>query len=297
MQNIKDEISGVYRLARATRPLPLIYDSAHSGRIYPTDFGHACDAATMRRGEDNHLDELLETAPQYGAALLCALFPRTYIDANRAVDDIEADILSEPWPTPLNPTDRAQSGIGLIRRFIRPGMLVYNRRLGVNEITQRIENYYKPYHVALEILLNDAYENFGQVWHINWHSMPSLGATAPLPRLGRRTNIGQADFVLGDRNGTSSHPEFTNDVRGFLKSLGYGVAINTPYKGVELVRRYSNPKIGRQSLQIEINKGLYWDERKIEKNRNFNALKADIEKFSQFMNDYVSERLTSRAAD
>ena len=297
MQNIKDEISGVYQLARATRPLPLIYDSAHSGRIYPADFGYSCDVATIRRGEDNHIDELLEKGPKYGASLLCALFPRTYIDANRAVDDIEAEILSEPWPTPLNPTDRAHSGIGLIRRYIRPGILIYNRKLGVNEITQRIENYYKPYHTALEALLNEAYENFGQVWHINWHSMPSLGTIAPFPRVGRRTNSGQADFVLGDRNGTSSHPEFTHDVRDFLKSLGYGVTINTPYKGVELVHRYSNPKIGRQSLQIEINKGLYWDERKIEKNNNFNALKSDIEKFSQWLNDYVSAHLTSLAAD
>lgn len=80
-------------------------------------------------------------------------------------------------------------------------------------------------------------------------------------------------------------------------NLGYVVAVNTPYKGVELVRRYSNPSAGRQSLQIEINKGLYWDERKLIKNRNFNSLKIDIEKFSQWLVDYVSERTHNLATD
>lgn len=297
MQNINPHLEGVYRLVRAKQPLPLIFDSAHSGRQYPLDFDYSCDSDTIRRGEDNHLDELLEKTPTYGATLLCAEFPRTYIDANRAPDDIEPEILSEPWPTPLNPTDRAKTGIGLIRRYIRPGIFVYDRKLNVNEITQRLEKYYKPYHAVLKTLLDEAFDRYDQVWHIDWHSMPSLGAITPFPRVGKRAQGGQADFVLGDRNGTSCWPEFTYDVRDFLKNLGYGVSINTPYKGVELVRRYSNPEIGRYSLQIEINKGLYWDERKITKNKNFNSLKTDIEKFTQFMNGYVSERLISRAAD
>ncbi len=297
MQNIKDHKTGIYRVERAAHPLPLVFDSPHSGRLYPADFDYACDEALLRRGEDNHVDELLENSTRYGAALLCAEFPRTYIDVNRALDDIEPDILSEPWPEPLNPTDRAMTGIGLIRRYIKPGIFVYDRRLSVNEVRQRIDNYYKPYYSALENLLDETFRTFGTVWHINWHSMPSLGAVSPLPHVGKRINNGQPDFVLGDRNGTSCCKEFTHDVRDFLKSLGYGVTVNTPYKGVELVRRYSDPSAGRHSLQIEINKGLYWDERKIEKNRNFNTLKTDVEKFSQWLATYTLSKLANPAAD
>lgn len=297
---LKNSITGVYNVQKPAenRPVtPLVFDSAHSGRTYPPDFDYACDEGLIRRGEDNHVDELLAPAPTHGIPLLCAEFPRTYIDANRALDDIEPDILAEPWPEPLNPSDRAQSGIGLIRRYIKPGIFVYNRKLSVNEIQQRIENYYKPYHAMLENLLNEARAVHGQVWHINWHSMPSLGGVAPFPRAGKRLNNGQPDFVLGDRNGTTCLPEFTRDVRDYLKGLGYNVSVNSPYKGVELVRRHSNPVMGRYSLQIEINKGLYWDERKIVKNKSFNALKTDIEKLSQWLVDYTAARTHKIAAD
>ena len=294
---LKNSITGVYTLKNAAQPSPLVFDSPHSGRTYPADFNYTCDTDMLRRGEDNHVDELLENIPSMGIPLLCSEFPRTYIDTNRALDDIEPEILAEQWPGELNPTDRAQAGIGLIRRYIKPGLFVYDRKLYVNEIQQRIENYYKPYHVALEILLNEARAHYGQVWHINWHSMPSLGSVTPFPRTGRRMNNGQPDFVLGDRNGTTCLPEFTRDVRDYLKGLGYGVAVNSPYKGVELVRRYSNPIMGRYSLQIEINKGLYWDERKITKNKNFNALKSDIEKLSQWLIDYTASQTQAIAAD
>lgn len=298
---LKNAVEGVYSIQKPAESLPpvaIVFDSPHSGRTYPPDFDYACDEGLMRRGEDNEVDLLLTDTPALGIPLLCAAFPRTYIDVNRALDDIEPEILAEPWPEPLNPTDRARSGIGLIRRYIKPGIFVYNRKLYVNEVQQRIENYYKPYHTALETLINQARDRgSGQVWHINWHSMPSLGAVTPFPRPGRRINNGQPDFVLGDRNGTTCPPEFTRDVRDYLKSLGYTVAVNTPYKGVELVRRYSNPLMGRYSLQIEINKGLYWDERKIVKNSNFNILKADIEKFSQWLTRYTAARTHKIAAD
>lgn len=298
---LKNSLEGVYTVqkpANALLAVPLVFDSPHSGRAYPAAFDYACDEGLIRRSEDNHVDELLDTAPALGIPLLCAEFPRTYIDVNRALDDIEPEILAESWPGPLNPTDRARSGIGLIRRYIKPGIFVYNRKLHIDEIRQRIETYYKPYHAALETLLEETRRaHGGQVWHINWHSMPSLGTVMPFPHFGRRIGNGQPDFVLGDRNGTTCLPDFTRDVRDYLKSLGYAVAVNSPYKGVELVRRYSNPLMGRYSLQIEINKGLYWDERKLEKNRNFNVLKSDIEKFSQWLIDYTAARTHKIAAD
>ena len=291
---LKNSIQGVYNIQRPQGVTPLaalVFDSPHSGRHYPHDFDFACDENLLKRGEDNHVDELIDFAPRLGIPLLCAEFPRTYIDVNRALDDIEPEILADPWPEELNPTERAQAGIGLIRRYIKPGIFVYNRKLTASEIQARITQYYIPYHTALGQLIEEGRQiGHGQVWHLNIHSMPSLGAVAPFPRLGRRLNNGQADFVLGDRNGTTCLPDFTRTVRDYLKSLGYTVAINAPYKGVELVRRYSNPLTGRYSLQIEINKALYWDERKLVKNKNFTALKADLETLSQWLVQYVNAR-------
>jgi N-formylglutamate deformylase len=71
--------------------------------------------------------------------------------------------------------------------------------------------------------------------------------------------IKRADFVLGDRDGTTCSQDFTQEVSHYLSQLGYEVKINDPYKGVELVRAFSNPAQGRHSLQIELNKRLYLD--------------------------------------
>ncbi len=48
--------------------------------------------------------------------------------------------------------------------------------------------------------------------------------------------------MLGDRDGTTCEPEFTQFVADTLEGMGYGVKINDPYKGVELVRAFSDPK-------------------------------------------------------
>ena len=265
--------------------LPLIFDSPHSGREYPADFDFACPMADLKRAEDNMVDDLYSCVPRHGGTLLCALFPRTYIDVNRAETDIDESLLDAKWPAPCDPTSRSQAGIGLIRRLIRPGMNVYNRRLSVAEVQNRIATYYHPYHAALTDLIEDAHERFGQVWHINCHSMPSGPGMAG------------SDFVLGDRDGTSCDPGFTRAMHNFLRGLGYDVAINRPYKGVEIVRRSANPGMGRHSIQVEISKALYWNESTGEKSKNYNALKADIEKLVGFCAEFAAANLVSLAAD
>jgi N-formylglutamate amidohydrolase len=86
----------------------------------------------------------------------------------------------------------------------------------------------------------------------------------------------RAEFVLGDRDGTSCDPAFTEFVRKVLAGMGYEVKVNDPYKGVELVRAYADPKAGRHSLQIEINKRLYMDEATLQKSAGFAKLQQDL---------------------
>jgi N-formylglutamate deformylase len=97
---------------------------------------------------------------------------------------------------------------------------------------------------------------------------------------GRQSEEGEgsvrADFVLGDRDGTTCDPRFTELARATLAGMGYAVKVNDPYKGVELVRAYSDPKAGRHSLQIEINKRLYMDEGTLRKTPGFRKLQKDL---------------------
>lgn len=286
-------IKGVYSLTTPVKSaLPLVFDSPHSGRIYPADFRYACPFDALERAEDNDVDVLFESVSRYGATLLCAEFPRTYIDVNRAEDDIDTELLSERWPMPLNPTPRSHAGIGLIRRLVKPGQPVYDHSLSVAEIRARLNNYYHPYHAVLKTLLDQAHYNFGAVWHINCHSMPAVKMYVPHGLL----NL-QPDFVLGDRDGTSCDIRFTHFLRDTLREMGYRVAINNPYKGVEIVRRSAIPSIGRHSIQMEISKLLYWDENKNKRTNNFNKLKENLEKLTEKTATYVSNNLVSMAAD
>jgi N-formylglutamate amidohydrolase len=291
----KDSRASIFHIERPPSALPLVYDSPHSGRDYPDDFRYACDFNGLRRAEDNHVDELFAGVTAHGGTLLCALFPRTYIDVNRAADDIDPELLPAGEAAGLRPTDRSHAGIGLVRRLLRPGQPVYNRLLSLAEVRRRIERCYFPYHEALEGLIAQAHYNFGQVWHINCHSMPSSRSLSYLsqPTIYPR----QPDFVLGDRDGTTCDPAFTRDVRDYLETRGFRVAINNPYKGVELVRRHANPARGRHSLQVEINKALYWNEERGEKSRNFNKLKSEIDALAEFLAAYAGERLIDKAAD
>jgi len=288
----------IFSILKPNNPLPVVFDSPHSGTHYPEDFRHACEMIDLAQAEDKYVDELIDFAPDFGIALLKANFPRSYIDVNRAVDDIDLNLIENEWPYgEIVPSLRSDAGIGLIRRLVRPGLPLYNRYLAPSEIVHRIEHYYKPYHDALETLLDDAHYNFGQVWHINCHSMPSSSAVPKQPISLMGGKVRPSDFVLGDRDGSSCDIDFTHALRAFIEKLGYTVTLNDPFKGVELVDRYSQPTRGRHSLQIEINKALYMNEENHEKTENFEPLKTDLQKITLFITDYVSAQLTDLAAD
>jgi N-formylglutamate deformylase len=226
----------------------------------------------LRRGEDAYVDELIAPTSAFGVTLLFANYPRSYIDLNRDEDDIDEALLDAPWPHSLNPSEKTRMGLGLIRRNIVPGAPIYGRKLTVAEVQRRLEDIYVPYHRALSKGLDDLQREFGFVWHINWHSMKSLGNTmtpdgpgAPRP-----------DFVVGDLDGKSASAEFASLVIEVLRGRGYSVSHNNPYKGATIVHRYGRRNSGFHTLQIEVNRALYLDEAKVEKNSDFDAVRASI---------------------
>jgi N-formylglutamate deformylase len=265
-----------------TAALPLVLDSPHSGEHYPDDFDHAPPRALVRQAEDTHVARLYRGAPRFGATLIEASFPRAYIDANRSLADLDPALLAEAWPAPLAPSRKTEQGIGLIWRIARGGTPMYERKLTVEEVERRIDRWYRPYHAALAAEIDARHRAFGAVWHINCHSMPAVGdANADDP--GRE----RADFVLGDRDGTTCEPAFTDLVAGTARSMGYSVAVNDPYKGVELVRMHGRPGERRHSLQIELNRRLYMEETTLAPNANYANLERDLERLVAAVSSYV----------
>jgi len=263
-------------------PIPLVLDSPHSGEHYPEDFDHLPPRDEVRRAEDTHVGRLYRRAPAFGATLIEANFPRAYIDANRSLADIDPVLLTDSWDEPIAPTHKTALGIGLVWRLARGGGPMYDHRLRAAELRHRIERWYLPYHAALDAALDERHRAFGAVWHVNCHSMPAVGdVNSDDP--GRE----RADFVLGDRDGTTCEGGFTALVAATLRAMGYAVAINDPYKGVELVRRHGRPAERRHSLQIEVKRTLYMDEESLVPHAGYDRLERDIGRMVQAIGDYV----------
>ena len=272
--------------APGDRFVPLVLDSPHSGTTYPEDFQPAVAVDALRQCEDAFVDELYSSGPSLGATLIAARFPRSYIDPNRSILDLDTSLLDGAWPGPAIRSRKTELGIGLIWRILDSGETIYARKLSVDEVKQRIVRYHQPYQKAVKDALDHAYEHFGAVWHMNLHSMPAMSGRISEEGPGKP----RADFVLGDRDGTTCSAEFTDLVAGSLRKMGYDVKINDPYKGVELVRAFSDPKAGRHSLQIEANRRLYMDEKTRERTSSFGDLKANLDKMLEEVAKYAAER-------
>ena len=266
---------------------PLVLDSPHSGTDYPQDFGHVCDLATLRRAEDTHVEKLYSFAPALGVAWVEAHFPRSYLDANRNVTEIDPTMLSGVWPDDLGEQDAAvksklRLGKGLIWRMTDDGLPLYNRPLSVAEVQQRVADCWQPYHAAVGSAIDAAHARHGYSIHINCHSMPAISSSHATDFPG----LVHADFVIGNRDNTTSSESLVLFIQEQLAQHGYSVAINHPYKGVELVRRYGKPEHHRHSVQLEINRKLYMDESALAMHAGFEVLQRHLQSLVQQLLDY-----------
>lgn len=270
---------------------PIVFDSPHSGTIWPADFAPSAARADVLTMWDAFVDELLAGVPAFGATLVAAQFPRGYIDANRAVDDIDLELLDAPWPGEVRSTDYTRRGMGLIRRFALPGVPMLDRKLSVAEVRHRIEHYYQPYRRALREQLDAAWRWHGAVWHFNCHSMKSRGNA-----MNRDRDQPRPDFVISDRDGTTAPPVTTAWVASFFSDLGYKVKINDPYRGGDIVIANGAPAQHRTSIQIEINRELYMNEMTFEKHAGFAVLAQHLDRFAAAIGEFAREALVDARA-
>lgn len=256
---------------------PLVFASPHSGRNYPEAFVKASrlDPVSLRRSEDAFVDELFAAAPDVGAPLLRAHFPRVFVDPNREPYELDPDMFESPLPYHVNTTSpRVAAGLGTMARVVTSGEEVYRDKLRFEDAEKAIEATYVPYHEALRGLLDEAQQRFGCCLLIDCHSMPSIGGP-----MDRDPGFRRVDFILGDRHGTSCAPEITRTAEQVLTSMDYVVTRNNPYAGGFTTAHYGQPGKNCHALQIEINRSLYMDEVKIERSDGFEPLKQGLENF------------------
>jgi N-formylglutamate amidohydrolase len=280
-------------LAPQASSSPLIFASPHSGRDYPLDLlrNSRLDRHALRQSEDSYVDLLFDDAPQYGAPLLRALFPRAYVDVNRARDELDPRMFADELPRSADSrSSRVIAGLGVIPRIVADGHDIYSRKLYYFDARRRLSACYDPYHKALSTLINDARAQFGCAVVIDCHSMPSAGG-API-----RAGEPQIDFVLGDRFGSSCAPFVTELAEETLGACDYEVARNAPYAGGYVAASYGRPKNGVHVLQIEINRALYLDEKRIARTNGFEALRQSMRTLIERLAELRAEDLWSAQA-
>ena len=250
---------------------PIIFNSPHSGSVYPAAFLNASriDLASLRRSEDSFMDELIGGLSDHGFPTVRVNFPRSYVDVNREPYELDPRMFSGRLPSFANTRSmRVAGGLGTIPRVVGDGQEIYRERISVEDALGRIESLYKPYHRALLRLINRAHQTFGTVVVVDCHSMPSVGVSRDEPR--------RPDVVIGDRYGTSCAPLLADMVEGTMSRLGYSVGRNKPYAGGFITEHYGNPASGLHTIQLELNRAIYMDERRRARGARFTQVTSDF---------------------
>lgn len=241
-----------------------IFSVPHSGRDYSDAFlRESClSAHDIRSSEDAYADELVESAPLNGAPLLVATAPRAFVDLNRGADELDSAIVQGAVTNKHNP--RVASGLGVIPRVVAEGRAIQRGKIDMATAQLRLQQNYHPYHDQLSALLEQTRSRFGTAILFDCHSMPH-DALANMVVRGQR----KPDIVLGDRFGASASKAVMDQVEAAFVAQGFAVARNMPFAGAFITRTYGRPANNQHAIQIEIDRGLYLDERKIEKSAGF----------------------------
>jgi N-formylglutamate deformylase len=250
---------------------PIIFNSPHSGSVYPPEFLNASriDLVSLRRSEDSFMDELIADLCDRGFPTVRVNFPRSYVDVNREPYELDPRMFTGRLPSFANTRSmRVAGGLGTIPRVVGDGQEIYRERISVDDALGRIEALYKPYHRALRRLINKAHQAFGTVILVDCHSMPSVGVSRDEPR--------RPDIVIGDRYGTSCASVLPDIVEDIMSGLGYSIGRNKPYAGGFITEHYGNPASGLHTVQLELNRAIYMDERRRERSPRFAQVAADF---------------------
>lgn len=255
--------------------LPVMISVPHAGRAYPPallrEMRHP--AAAALKLEDRYVDRLaLAVRQETGAALLIAQAPRAMIDLNRAPEDIDwemFEVAARPGATvgklADHPSRRARSGLGLIPRRL-PGIgELWRHRLETRDLAARIEQVHEPYHSQLATMLEAIRQRWGVALLLDLHSMPPL-----VPRPGQAA----AQFVIGDRFGTTCHGSLVGTAFAQLAQAGRPAAHNRPYAGGYVLERHAEPAMGIHAMQIEVDRSCYLDRRLAEPGAGFDGIVA-----------------------
>jgi len=281
MSDLRDELDPPFEIIEPPSARgPVLFNSPHSGAVYPRGFLDATrlDIPPRGRSVDSFVDDLVGGVVAQGFPLMRAHFPRCYVDVNREPYELDPRMFEGRLPSFANTRSmRVAGGLGTVARVVGDAQEIYDHRIPVDDALARIESLYKPYHRALRRLFTGVHREFGAAVLVDCHSMPS--------NAGHRDERARPEFVLGDRYGTSCVDIVTDVVEQTLREQGYTVSRNKPYAGGFITEHYGNPAAGLHAIQLEINRALYMDEKRYQRVPGFARVAADLELVARRLGD------------
>jgi N-formylglutamate amidohydrolase len=272
-------------------PTGIVFSSPHSGRTYDPDFlaSTILDEHAIRSSEDAFIDVLVDGAPCRGVTVLTARAPRAFVDLNRGAEEMDPALVAGVRRIAHNP--RVTSGLGVIPRVVANGRAIYRGKITQAEANRRIESYWRPFHDALQMVLNEQRARFGKVILLDWHSMPHE-AIEGFSQGGSPT----PDVVLGDRFGAAADGLLVAQIEDAFALEGLRVSRNSPFAGAYITQHYGRPAQGQHVVQVEIDRSLYMDEVTLQPRADFEAVKEMIDRITARIVD-IGQRESSLAAE
>lgn len=226
-------------------PSPIVISIPHCGMEFPEEvLPQYRDPEMLRFPDDTDffVDRLYEFAMEMNITIISSVYSRWLIDLNRPPDN-----------SPLYRDGRSLTALCPVTSFAGQELYREESIPDQKEIDRRIRLYYEPYHDMLTEILADLSQSHPQVLLWEAHSIrrvvPSI-QEEPFP-----------DLILGDNNETSADPDIFSTVMDMLYNSDYQAAHNYPFRGGHITRLFGNPADGCHSLQLEMAKDLYMDDR------------------------------------
>lgn len=275
-----------FELLEPTGPeTPVIVEVPHAGLDLPARFLEplTAPARALGRDADLHVDALYEDAPAEGASLIVARTSRYVIDLNRAEGDVDGEAVE-------GGRSDVRMQHGLVWRTTSDGEAALARRLRPEELEERLELVWRPYHSLLASVIARKRARFGVAVVLAAHSMPSFDRTGgPGTRATVRGGLAshtedssrrqgearpRADVVPGTRGRRSADARFIDVVEEHAASRGWSVRHDDPYAGGFTTQHYGHPAGGVHVVQVELARRLYLDETALRPSGNFASTRA-----------------------
>ena len=229
-----------YTLHRGTAPL--FVSLPHDGTAVPDEIAaRMTDSARRVPDTDWHVSRLYAFARELGASIIAPKFSRYVVDLNRPPDDVS-----------LYPGQNT-TGLCPIVQFSGEPVYLPGQEPSPDEIAQRVDKYWRPYHDALAAEIARIKAAHGRV--VLWEGH-SIRAVVPFLFDGRLP-----DFNLGTANGASCSADLQRRLAGVLEAQSdYSFVVNGRFKGGYITRHYGDPENGVDAVQLELAQLNYMDE-------------------------------------